>query len=267
MVLFVLKRYLITLNKNLLIIVPLFNESKRGATYVRELKNSIFVDNVNIDYLIIDDASTDDTFKLLNELQSESPSDFKVIKNNINLGHGNTVLKGYKYSVNNNYNFTAQIDGDNNVEPESVNKLINYSIKENLDFTLGKRIIRPDPLIRKIITFILDLNLRVRYKVKFSDTNAGIRVYSKSFLENIELDKLINLKIPNALITVFAFYLNVQSSSYPVIMRNNIREQRQGEQWGSGIGLQSKIKLIKGGVSCFIEVNTKFKKLLNNNKK
>lgn len=266
MLLFVPKKFRGTLNKKLLIIVPLFNESKRGANYIQELSENISRDETDIDFLIIDDCSTDDTYTLLNELREVSTNNLKVIKNKTNMGHGNTVVNGYKYSIEQCYDFIAQVDGDNNVEPESVNRLINYSINENLDFVLGKRIVRPDPIIRRVITFILDLNLRLRFNVKFKDTNAGIRIHSNSFLKSINLNNLNNLKIPNALITTFAFYLNVRTSSYPVIMRNNIKEQRIGEQWGSGVGLKSKIKLLRGGVICFHEVNTKFSKILIKNK-
>lgn len=48
-------------------------------------------------------------------------------------------------------------------------------------------------------------------------------------------------------------------------MRNNLQEQRLGEQWGSGIGLRSKIKLLRGGATCFYEVNTKFSNILSKN--
>ena len=173
---------------------------------------------------------------------------------------------GATYSFYPGKNLGAFGDGDNNVEPESVNRLINYSINENLEFVLGKRIGRPDLIIRRVITFILDLNLRLRFNVKFKDTNAGIRIHSNSFLKSINLNNLNNLKIPNALITTFAFYLNVRTSNYPVIMRNNIKEQRKGEQWGSGVGLKSKIKLLRGGIICFYEVNTKFSNILIKNK-
>lgn len=266
MLFFVPKKFRGTLNKRLLIIVPLFNESKRGASYIQELSENISRVETDIDFLIIDDASTDDTYTLLNELKEVSTNNLKVIKNKTNMGHGNTVVNGYKYSIEQGYDFIAQVDGDNNVEPESVNRLINYSINENLEFVLGKRIVRPDPIIRRVITFILDLNLRLRFNVKFKDTNAGIRIHSNSFLKSINLNNLNNLKIPNALITTFAFYLNARTSSYPVIMRNNIKEQRKGEQWGSGVGLKSKIKLLRGGIICFYEVNTKFSNILIKNK-
>ena len=259
-----LNKFMNTLNnaKKLLVIVPLYNESIRGTNYIRELSRNIFLDGLEIDYLVIDDASSDDTYSLLNELKESTEQNIIILKNKENIGHGNTVLKGYKYSLDKGYDFIAQVDGDNNVEPDSVNKLINYAIREGLDFVLGKRISRPDPFIRKMITLILDLNLRFRFKVQFRDTNAGIRIFSYEFLDQINLDKLFGLNIPNALLTSFAFYLDIKKSSYPVVMRNNINEQRKGEQWGSGKNFKSKLKLLKGGVACFYEVNKKFSTLL-----
>ena len=177
-----LKKFMNTLNnaKKLLVIVPLYNESIRGANYIRELSRNIFLDGLTIDYLIIDDASSDDTYSLLNELKESNEHSIIILKNKENIGR-KYCIKGYKYSLDKGYDYIAQVDGDNNVEPDSVNKLINYAMREGLDFVLGKRISRPDPFIRKMITLILDLNLRFRFKVQFKDTNAGIRIFSYQF--------------------------------------------------------------------------------------
>ena len=45
-------------------------------------------------------------------------------------------------------------------------------------------------------------------------------------------------------------------------MRDNLRIERTGEQWGSGNNITSIIKLIKGSYNCFVEVNKDFPKII-----
>ena len=211
--------------------------------------------------MLIDDFSIDDTFDNLLSLEKNYDC-VKVFKNKNNYGHGKTVVRGYQYGKENGYDVVVQIDGDNAAEPESIIELINYAIKNELDLCLAKRLNRPDNLIRKIITKVLFLNLLIRYRVKSVDSNVGIRYINMSLLNVLDLPKLENLLIPNAFLSTYAYYGKFSVSSFPVKMRDNVRNDRLGEQWGSGESLSSMKKLFKGAYKCFVEVNKDFKKLV-----
>ena len=141
-------------------------------------------------------------------------------------------------------------------------QLVKKSIDQNLDFSLAKRINRPDKLIRKIITSILRINLNFKFGVKAYDSNVGIRFMSEKFLKSIPLDTIKNFLIPNAFITCFAYVHKFKLDEFEVLMRDNLRIERVGEQWGSGNNITSIIKLIKGSYNCFVEVNKDFLKII-----
>ena len=63
-------------------------------------------------------------------------------------------------------------------------------------------------------------------------------------------------------LSTFAYYKKFSVTSFPVKMRDNIRNDRLGEQWGSGRSLSSIKKLLEGAYKCFVEVNKDFKKLI-----
>ena len=48
---------------------------------------------------------------------------------------------------------------------------------------------------------------------------------------------------------------------FPVKMRDNVRENRIDELWGTGNNFRSIMKLLRGSFKCFLEVNLKFKKI------
>ena len=137
-----------------------------------------------------------------------------------------------------------------------------HAYQKDFDLCLATRMKRPDNAIRKIITRILFFNLYILFKVKSNDSNVGIRYMKTSFLEKINLSKVKNLLIPNAYISSFGYYKGYKISNFPVNMRNNVRKNRSGEQWGSGNSIKSVFKLLNGSAKCFFEVNTTFRKLM-----
>jgi dolichol-phosphate mannosyltransferase len=246
----------------ILVVMPFYNEGNLSKKFSEEIIKVLNDDaQQSFDYLLIDDFSIDDTFD--NLLKVEKNYDcVTVFKNKNNYGHGKTVVRGYQYGKENGYDIVVQIDGDNAAEPKSIRELINYAIKNELDLCLAKRLNRPDNFIRKIITKVLFLNLLIRYRVKSVDSNVGIRYINMSILNVLDLPKLENLLIPNAFLSTFAYYKKFSVTSFPVKMRDNIRNDRLGEQWGSGRSLSSIKKLLEGAYKCFVEVNKDFKKLI-----
>jgi len=112
---------------------------------------------------------------------------------------------------------------------------------------------------------LLFINLYLRFGVTAKDSNVGIRVMSRTYLEMLPLDKMKDLKIPNALITAHSFYINKNKTAIsPILMRMNIETGRDGEQWGNGTDIRSMFKLLKGAFSCFMEVNIRFNKIIKN---
>ena len=246
----------------ILVVMPFYNEGNISKKFSEEIIKVLNDDaQQSFDYLLIDDFSIDDTFD--NLLKVEKNYDcVTVFKNKNNYGHGKTVVRGYQYGKENGYDIVVQIDGDNAAEPKSIRELINYAIKNELDLCLAKRLNRPDNFIRKVITKVLFLNLLIRYGVKSVDSNVGIRYINMSILNVLDLSKLENFLIPNAFLSTFAYFKKFSVTSFPVKMRDNVRNDRLGEQWGSGKSLSSIKKLLEGAYKCFVEVNKDFKKLI-----
>ena len=187
-----------------LVVIPFHNEGQVAELYSEELILTFQSSNhINVDFYLANDFSSDDTKNYLDSIKNKYNN--VVLQNNKeNLGHNKTVVNGYLYAIENNYQYVVQIDGDNAAEPKSIMQLVKKSIDENLDFSLAKRINRPDKLIRKIITSILRINLNFKFGVKAYDSNVGIRFMSEKFLKRTPLDTIKNFLIPNAFITCFA---------------------------------------------------------------
>ena len=110
----------------ILLIIPAYNEEKNILNTVKKVEES----NFKLDYIVINDGSTDNTLKVLQE------NNLKHINLINNLGIGGAVQTGYKYAYENNYDIAVQFDGDgqhdvnyvkNICDPLINNKVNNYN--------------------------------------------------------------------------------------------------------------------------------------------
>ena len=87
--------------KKLALVIPVFNEEKTikkvALSWSKVLAQNEF------DIILINDGSTDNTQKILLDLDNKINN--LVLINKKNEGHGLTVLKGYQYAVDKNYTY------------------------------------------------------------------------------------------------------------------------------------------------------------------
>ncbi|MDU5261999.1 MAG: glycosyltransferase family 2 protein, partial [Clostridium celatum] len=98
----------------ILVIIPAYNEEKSIVNVVKNIKDSC----PNVDYVIINDCSKDNTKKIIEE------NKLNYISLPVNMGIGGGVQTGYKYAVENNYDIAIQIDGDGQHDPSYIDKII-----------------------------------------------------------------------------------------------------------------------------------------------
>ena len=97
-----------------LVIIPAYNEEKIIESTIKNLKEN----TKNVDYIVINDGSTDNTKKVCIE------NNINFIDLSVNLGIGGAVQTGYKYAKKHNYDIAIQFDGDNQHDPKYIDALI-----------------------------------------------------------------------------------------------------------------------------------------------
>ena len=112
-----------------LLIVPAYNEEENILNTV----NNIRKHNKEIDYVVINDGSKDNTLKVLKE------NNIKHINLIHNLGIGGAVQTGYKYAFENNYDIAIQFDGDGQHDINYVDSICKPIIEGQADLCIGSR--------------------------------------------------------------------------------------------------------------------------------
>lgn len=96
-------------SKKIILIIPAYNESEGIVDVIQKVNQfrSIYNDSSRqLDYVVINDGSTDNEEEVLNE------NNINHIELVANLGIGGAVQTGYRYAYFNGYDIAVQYDGD-----------------------------------------------------------------------------------------------------------------------------------------------------------
>ena len=118
------------INKTL-VFIPTLNEEKN----VKIIYEKIKLLKINVDYLFIDDNSSDGTLEILKELSLKDKRLF--IHRTNNKGIGSAHVEGIKFAYKNSYEMIITMDCDLSHSPEDILKFINASKKG--DIIIGTR--------------------------------------------------------------------------------------------------------------------------------
>ncbi|MEG2285415.1 MAG: glycosyltransferase family 2 protein, partial [Eubacterium sp.] len=110
-----------------LVIIPAYNEEESLVKVINKLRKV----DLNFDYIIIDDCSTDSTEKICSE------NNYNYIHLPVNLGIGGGVQTGYQYAKENNYDIAIQMDGDGQHNPEDIKVLIQPLLDKKVEMVIG----------------------------------------------------------------------------------------------------------------------------------
>ena len=160
-----------------LIIIPCYNEQDSIVSVIGNLKNNA----PEVDYLIINDCSGDNTENILKE------NGFKYLNNPINLGIGGGVQAGYLYAKQNGYDIAVQMDGDGQHDPAYLKNLIAPVADGRFDMTIGSRFIENEgfqtSFMRRFGINIISAFILVLTGKRVKDTTSGFRACNRKLIE------------------------------------------------------------------------------------
>ncbi len=113
------------------IIIPVYNVEK----YITKCATSLFEQTYsNIEYIFVNDASTDNSLSILQYISSKYSSKNIIIhNNNTNLGSSETRNIGINIASG---EFSIFCDSDDWVEPEAIEKMVNTALSQNADVVI-----------------------------------------------------------------------------------------------------------------------------------
>lgn len=179
------------LDKSISVVIPVFNVGEDIIDFLKQMPE--YVDQI---YLI-------DDFCPLNsgKIVEKRKSDFKkitIIYNKKNLGVGGSIKVGYQESLKKNFDIIVKIDGDNQMNPNEMDKLIEPLLNGEYNYSKGNRFLMNEEIINYpkvkfygniFLSFISKLS--TGYWDIFDPIN-GYTAITKESLQKLNLSKIDN---------------------------------------------------------------------------
>lgn len=174
---------------NGIIVIPTYNEIDN----IESIITAVFSLNYNLHILIVDDNSPDGTADKVIELQQKHEGLY-LEKRQGKLGLGTAYVKGFKWAIENKYDFIFEMDADFSHNPKDLVAL-HKACTSGADMSIGSRYITGVnvvnwPLSRVLLSYFASTYVNLITGMNISDTTAGFVCYKRSTLEKIDLDKI-----------------------------------------------------------------------------
>lgn len=207
------------------VIISVFNDQERIAKAINSIINQTYE---NIEILVIDDGSTDDT---LNRIKSLNSQKVKIFTNDKNIG----LTKSLNILIKNSKgDFIARQDADDISHPERIAIQLNYINKYNLDAVGSRANLQNSNIKLPGLSFYFPMKFQVLFKNPLihgtllirKNSLVNIGLYDENFYYSQDFKLLVDLlneKMNVRIINKFLYDLNIDNN----ISTNFKKEQRE----------------------------------------
>jgi dolichol-phosphate mannosyltransferase len=176
------------MSKKSLVIIPTYNELENIKTLIPDIIGRYR----NLDVLIVDDNSPDGTGQFVEDLL-KSTQRVKLIKREKKSGLGTAYVAGFKYALQENYDFIFEMDADYSHDPKEIRNFLKAI--EKYDLVVGSRYIVGVnvvnwPMRRLVLSYFANFYTRIVTGLPLKDATGGFKCYRRKVLESINLDKI-----------------------------------------------------------------------------
>ena len=174
------------------VIIPTYNEKENIEAIIR----AVMALEDKFDILVIEDGSPDGTADIVKRLMA---GDFKgrlhIIERTGKLGLGTAYITGFKWAIEQKYDFIFEMDADFSHDPKDVPRLLKEVRDNGYDVAIGSRYITGVnvvnwPMGRVLMSYYASKYVQCVTGIPVHDTTAGFKCYRRKVLETIDLDAI-----------------------------------------------------------------------------
>lgn len=172
-----------------LVIIPTYNEIEN----ISKITEAVLSIEGQYDILVIDDGSPDGTGEEVKKLQTQYPQRLHLIERSGKLGLGTAYVTGFKWALENGYDYIFEMDADFSHNPQDLPRLLKPVQEGIADMSVGSRYcdginVVNWPISRILISYCASIYVRTVLGFRIFDSTAGFVCYSRKVLETIDLD-------------------------------------------------------------------------------
>jgi len=207
------------------VVVPTYNEIENIARLLR----TVFSLQRKFDILVVDDNSPDGTAQCVAESFEKYPDQLFLIQREGKTGLGTAYITGFKWALENGYDYIFEMDADFSHNPNDLIRLYNTCHKNDFDMAIGSRYVTGVnvvnwPMGRVLMSWLASKYVQFIMGMNIFDTTAGFICYKRKVLERINLDNIRFVGYAFQIEMKFKAHLsNFKIKEVPVIFRDRTR--------------------------------------------
>ena len=211
--------------KDTLIVIPTYNEIDNIGLLIHD----IFRIAYEVDILVVDDDSPDNTSGLVTDLQNKFIGKLFLLVRKSKIGLGKAYIDGFKWALKKSYKFIIEMDADYSHNPKDLIDLHKVCKNNDYDIVVGSRYINGInvvnwPFSRILLSYIASFYVRIITNMPVKDPTSGFVCYKRSVLESLNLNQIkfvgyafqIEMKYK-------AFNKNYKIKEIPIIFTDRVR--------------------------------------------
>jgi glycosyltransferase involved in cell wall biosynthesis len=175
----------VALMAGLSIFFPAYNDGGTIASLVITAIKVAATLTDDFEVIVINDCSTDDTARILDELARLYSDRVRIVHHETNRGYGGALRTGFATASKELVFYT---DGDGQYDPTEVT-LLWEKMAADVDWVNGWKISRSDPLHRIIIGRIYHHIVKLLFGLKVRDVDCDFRLMRRRIFEVVRLEK------------------------------------------------------------------------------
>lgn len=220
-------------HKDLLIIIPAYNEAKNISVVLERLEQPEIAEIADI--LVMDDASSDNTRQIVRS------RGHKVVTHVFNLGYGSGLQLGYKYALKEGYRYVIQMDADG--QHDVCNVPVLYKKMKTLDaqghypdIVLGSRFMEGSApfkvgVVKKFAYLLFRALIRMGTGRRITDPTTGLQGLSRRAFRFYASYNHFDDRYPDANMILQMLLLGFRIEEIPAVMH----ARKEGVSMHSGL--------------------------------
>lgn len=164
------------------IVIPLLNEEESLSEFYSQLSAAVGSLEKSIEFLFVDDGSTDNSMALLEKLHQEDPR-VRVIQFRRNYGKSAALALGFKKARG---KIIVTIDADLQDDPREIPNLIR-KLEEGYDLVSGWKKVRKDPFMKRNTSKFFNKVTRLVTGLTIHDINCGLKAYRREVTDMVNV--------------------------------------------------------------------------------
>jgi glycosyltransferase involved in cell wall biosynthesis len=165
---------------NIYVVMPAYNESKTIKKVIEEVKER------NLNMVIIDDGSHDETYKIA-ENSIHNSHDGSIYRHVINRGLGAALETGIKAALAKNADIIVTFDADGQHDADDIIPVCKPIMENKADVVIGTRNFEEMPGSKKFGNEVMNAITRIFYGIHVNDSQSGLRAFNRKAAKVLDI--------------------------------------------------------------------------------